>query len=90
MRPATTLRNPRCRKCSACTAFPAFAILSLGGPIESIRSGNGLLPGDALQGMEGYRARYGQPAPEGRKRTQSTGFEHFVAMRLRLEGGSRS
>ncbi|MEO6078471.1 MAG: phosphoribosyltransferase family protein, partial [Steroidobacteraceae bacterium] len=39
--------------------IPCIAILSLSGLIESLRSGSGLLPADALQGMEGYRARYG-------------------------------
>jgi len=39
--------------------IPCIAILTLGGLIESMRSGSGLLPADALQAMEGYRARYG-------------------------------
>jgi orotate phosphoribosyltransferase len=37
----------------------AFSILSLSGLIDTLRSGNGLLPQDALAAMEAYRARYG-------------------------------
>ncbi len=39
--------------------IPCIAILTLGGLIDSLRSGSGLLPAQALQGMEGYRSRYG-------------------------------
>jgi orotate phosphoribosyltransferase len=39
--------------------IPCVAILTLGGLIDSLRSGSGLLPATALQSMEGYRARYG-------------------------------
>lgn len=39
--------------------IPSFSILSLGGLIETLRSGSGLLPQDALAGMESYRNRYG-------------------------------
>jgi orotate phosphoribosyltransferase len=37
----------------------AFSILSLSGLIDTLRTGNGLLPQDALAAMEAYRARYG-------------------------------
>jgi orotate phosphoribosyltransferase len=37
----------------------AFSILSLAGLIESIRAGRGLLPREALEALEAYRARYG-------------------------------
>jgi orotate phosphoribosyltransferase len=39
--------------------IPAFSILSLEGLIESVRAGQGLLPQEALAGLEAYRARYG-------------------------------
>ncbi len=39
--------------------IPAFSILSLGGLIQMLRSGSGLLPAEALSAMEAYRARYG-------------------------------
>jgi len=39
--------------------IPAFSILSLGGLIETMRSGSGLLPQEALAAMEAYRSRYG-------------------------------
>jgi orotate phosphoribosyltransferase len=39
--------------------IPCVAILTLGGLIDSLRSGSGLLPADALHSMESYRARYG-------------------------------
>ena len=39
--------------------IPAFSILSLGGLIETLRSGSDLLPQQALAAMEAYRARYG-------------------------------
>jgi orotate phosphoribosyltransferase len=39
--------------------IPCIAILTLGGLIDSMRSGSGPLPATALQGMEGYRAKYG-------------------------------
>jgi orotate phosphoribosyltransferase len=39
--------------------IPCIAILTLEGLINSLRSGSGMLPATALQGMEGYRARYG-------------------------------
>jgi orotate phosphoribosyltransferase len=39
--------------------IPAFSILSLGGLIDSLRSGSGPLPQTALAAMESYRARYG-------------------------------
>ncbi|MEO6185975.1 MAG: orotate phosphoribosyltransferase [Steroidobacteraceae bacterium] len=42
--------------------IPCVAILTLGGLIDSMRSGSSLLPADALQAMEGYRARYGSTA----------------------------
>jgi orotate phosphoribosyltransferase len=37
----------------------ATSILTLGGLIESLRSGDGLLPQGALAAMESYRERYG-------------------------------
>lgn len=39
--------------------IPCVAILTLGGLIDSLRSGNGPLPATALETMEGYRSRYG-------------------------------
>ncbi len=39
--------------------IPAFSILSLGGLIDTLRSGSDLLPQHALAAMEAYRARYG-------------------------------
>lgn len=39
--------------------IPAVSILSLGGLINTMRSGAGLLPQGALAAMEAYRARYG-------------------------------
>jgi orotate phosphoribosyltransferase len=39
--------------------IPCVAILTLGGLIDSLRSGSGPLPADARESMEGYRARYG-------------------------------
>jgi orotate phosphoribosyltransferase len=39
--------------------IPAFSILSLGGLIDTMRSGSGLLPREALTAMEAYRSRYG-------------------------------
>ena len=39
--------------------IPAFSILTLGGLIDTMRSGAGLLPAEALPAMEAYRARYG-------------------------------
>src|SRR6187401_823451 len=39
--------------------IPAFSILSLGGLIETMRSGSDLLPREALAAMESYRSRYG-------------------------------
>jgi len=39
--------------------IPCVAILSLSGLIESLRSGSGPLPGNALAAMESYRSRYG-------------------------------
>jgi orotate phosphoribosyltransferase len=39
--------------------IPCVAILTLGGLIESLRSGSGLLPEGAREGMESYRTRYG-------------------------------
>jgi orotate phosphoribosyltransferase len=39
--------------------IPCVSILSLGGLIDSLRSGNGPLPGTALSAMESYRSRYG-------------------------------
>ncbi|MET0281634.1 MAG: orotate phosphoribosyltransferase [Steroidobacteraceae bacterium] len=39
--------------------IPAFSILSLGGLIDSMRSGSDLLPAQALASMEAYRSRYG-------------------------------
>lgn len=39
--------------------IPAFSILSLGGLIDTMRSGSALLPQSALAAMESYRAQYG-------------------------------
>jgi orotate phosphoribosyltransferase len=39
--------------------IPCVSILSLGGLIDSLRSGSGLLPATALTAMETYRSRYG-------------------------------
>jgi orotate phosphoribosyltransferase len=39
--------------------IPCVSILTLGGLIDSLRSGSGLLPVGAREGMESYRARYG-------------------------------
>ena len=39
--------------------IPCVAILTLGGLIDSLRSGSGPLPAGARQGMESYRSRYG-------------------------------
>jgi orotate phosphoribosyltransferase len=39
--------------------IPCVAILTLGGLIDSLRSGNSPLPAGARESMEGYRARYG-------------------------------
>ena len=39
--------------------IPCVAILTLGGLIDSLRSGGGPLPANARESMESYRARYG-------------------------------
>ena len=39
--------------------IPCISILTLDGLIAMLRSGDGLLPGSALEGMEAYRKRYG-------------------------------
>jgi orotate phosphoribosyltransferase len=39
--------------------IPCVAILTLGGLIDSLRSGNSALPAGAREGMENYRGRYG-------------------------------
>ncbi len=39
--------------------IPAVSILSLGGLIDTMRTGGGLLPQGALAAMEAYRSRYG-------------------------------
>jgi orotate phosphoribosyltransferase len=39
--------------------IPCVSILTLGGLIDTMRSGSGLLPADALAAMEAYRSRYG-------------------------------
>lgn len=39
--------------------IPAISILTLGGLIEGMRSGGGLLPAESLGKMEAYRGRYG-------------------------------
>jgi orotate phosphoribosyltransferase len=39
--------------------IPCISILSLEGLIAMLRSGDGLLPGSALEAMEAYRRRYG-------------------------------
>jgi orotate phosphoribosyltransferase len=39
--------------------IPCISILTLGGLIDTMRSGDDLLPGGALAAMEAYRARYG-------------------------------
>jgi orotate phosphoribosyltransferase len=39
--------------------IPAFSILTLGGLIDTMRSGSSPLPGGALAAMEAYRGRYG-------------------------------
>jgi orotate phosphoribosyltransferase len=39
--------------------IPCHSILTLGGLIETMRHGHGLLPSTALAAMEAYRARYG-------------------------------
>jgi orotate phosphoribosyltransferase len=39
--------------------IPCVAILTLGGLIDSLRSGNSAMPAGAREGMENYRARYG-------------------------------
>jgi orotate phosphoribosyltransferase len=38
---------------------PCISILTLDGLIAMLRSGDGLLPGSALEAMEAYRSRYG-------------------------------
>ena len=39
--------------------IPCISILTLDGLIAMLRSGDGLLPGSALEAMEAYRSRYG-------------------------------
>jgi orotate phosphoribosyltransferase len=39
--------------------IPCISILTLGGLIDTLRSGSGLLPATALAAMEAYRSRYG-------------------------------
>jgi orotate phosphoribosyltransferase len=39
--------------------IPCTSILNLDGLIAMLRSGDGLLPGSALEAMEAYRRRYG-------------------------------
>jgi orotate phosphoribosyltransferase len=39
--------------------IPCISILTLGGLIDTLRQGNGLLPASALDAMESYRTRYG-------------------------------
>jgi orotate phosphoribosyltransferase len=39
--------------------IPCISILTLGGLIDTMRGGSGLLPVDALASMEAYRMRYG-------------------------------
>jgi hypothetical protein len=39
--------------------IPCLSILTLGGLIDTMRQGSGLLPATALGAMESYRARYG-------------------------------
>jgi orotate phosphoribosyltransferase len=41
--------------------IPCVAILTLGGLIDSLRSGNSPLPATARDAMENYRTRYGAP-----------------------------
>jgi orotate phosphoribosyltransferase len=40
---------------------PCVSILSLADLIETLRSGEGLLPREHLEAMEAYRSRYGSP-----------------------------
>jgi orotate phosphoribosyltransferase len=42
--------------------IPAVSILTLGGLIDTMRSGDVLLPAASLDAMEAYRARYGAVA----------------------------
>jgi orotate phosphoribosyltransferase len=42
--------------------IPCISILTLGGLIDTMRSGEGLLPADSLAAMEAYRGRYGTAA----------------------------
>lgn len=43
--------------------IPCVAILTLGGLIDSLRSGSGLLPAESRESMETYRTRYGAASP---------------------------
>jgi orotate phosphoribosyltransferase len=42
--------------------IPAVSILTLGGLIDTMRAGDGLLPAASLSAMEAYRSRYGASA----------------------------